>query len=103
MDSHADAAIVGPEPDALEQRSDVRVAISLMALGITYPDHRHLPEEVYIVLSEGEWRQESAPWRTPGIGGIVYNPHDIVHAMRSSRSSSLLAIWCLPVNTPDAA
>lgn len=54
MDGHANAAIVGPEPDALEQRSDVRVGISLMAPGITYPDHRHPPEEVYIVLSEGD-------------------------------------------------
>jgi quercetin dioxygenase-like cupin family protein len=74
-----------------------------MAPGITYPDHRHPPEEVYIVLSEGDWRQESGPWHTPGIGGIVYNPHDIVHAMRSSSSSPLLGIWCLPVDAPSAA
>jgi len=101
MDGHANVALVGPEPHALEQRSDVRVGISLMAPGITYPDHRHPPEEVYIVLSEGDWRQESGPWHTPGIGGIVYNPHDIVHAMRSG-SSPLLAIWCLPVDMPNA-
>ena len=99
MDGHANAALVGPEPHALEQRPDVRVGISLMARGITYPDHRHPPEEVYIVLSDGEWRQESGPWHAPGIGGIVYNPHDIVHAMRSG-SSPLLAIWCLPVDAP---
>lgn len=102
MKSHANAALVGPEPDALEQRSDVRVGISLVAPGITYPDHRHPPEEVYIVLSEGDWRQESGPWHTPGFGGIVYNPHDIVHAMRSGRSP-LLAIWCLPVDARNGA
>lgn len=103
MEGHASAPLVGPEPEALERRTDVRVGISLMAPGITYPDHRHPPEEVYIVLSDGEWRQGSGPWRTPGVGGIVYNPHDIVHAMRSSRSSPLLAIWCLPVDAPDSA
>ena len=97
MQSHANAALVGPEPHALEQRSDVRVGISLVAPDITYPDHRHPPEEVYIVLSEGDWRQEKGPWHTPGVGGIVYNPHDIVHAMRSGQSP-LLAIWCLPVD-----
>ena len=68
-----------------------------MAPGITYPDHRHPPEEVYIVLSNGQWRQGSGPWHAPGVGGIVYNPHDIVHAMRSG-DSPLLAIWCLPVD-----
>ena len=97
MKSHANAALVGPEPEALEQRSDVRVGISLVAPGITYPVHRHPPEEVYIVLSDGDWRQENGPWHTPGVGGIVYNPHDIVHAMRSGHSP-LLAIWCLPVD-----
>lgn len=101
MQSHANTALVGPEPDALEQRSDVRVGISLVAPGVTYPDHRHPPEEVYIVLSEGDWRQESGPWHTPGIGGIVYNPHNIVHAMRSG-SDPLLAIWCLPVEAQKA-
>jgi len=99
MHGHANASIVAPEPDALEQRSDVRIGISLMAPRITYPDHRHPPEEVYIVLSQGDWRQSNGPWHAPGIGGIVYNPHDIVHAMRSG-DEPLLAIWCLPIDTP---
>ncbi len=98
MRGHANAAVVGPEPHALERRSDVRVGISLVAPGVTYPDHRHPPEEVYIVLSEGEWRQASEPWHAPGVGGIVYNPHGIVHAMRAGPDSPLLAIWCLPVD-----
>ena len=102
MQGHASAALVGPEPEALEQRSDVRVGISLIAPGITYPDHRHPPEEVYIVLSDGEWRQGSGPWHAPGLGGIVYNPHDIVHAMRS-RDRPLLTIWCLPVDARNGA
>ncbi len=93
---HANVDLVGPAPEALERRGDVRIGISLMAPGITYPDHHHPPEEVYLVLSDGDWRQEARAWHTPGIGGIVYNPPDIVHAMRS-RSEPLLAIWCLPL------
>lgn len=42
-----------------------------------------------ILLSKGEWRQESGSWHMLGIGSIVYDPHNIVHTMRSSRSSRL--------------
>jgi hypothetical protein len=52
---HSNATIVGPE--GLETRKDVWVGVSLMAPGIRYPDHQHPPEEVYVVLSPGEWRQ----------------------------------------------
>lgn len=93
---HASADLVGPADGALEQRPDVRVGLSLMAPGITYPDHQHPPEEVYLVLSDSDWRQDANPWHAPGFGGIVYNPPDIIHAMRARREP-LLAIWCLPV------
>ena len=93
---HANASILGAEAHAIEQRGDVRIGISLVAPGITYPDHHHPPEEVYIVLSGGEWRQNANPWHAPGVGGIVYNPPNIIHAMRAG-DEPLLAIWCLPV------
>lgn len=95
MAGHANADVVGPATDALERRGDVRIGLSLMAPATTYPDHQHPPEEVYIVLSSGEWRQDADAWVAPGVGGIVYNPPNIVHAMRAS-STPLLAIWCLP-------
>lgn len=90
---HANAALVGSE--GLEIRSDVWIGVSLLAPDTRYPDHRHPPEEIYVVLSRGEWRQESKPWHEPGIGRLVYNPPDIVHAMRSM-SEPLLALWFLP-------
>ena len=93
--------IVGPH--GLEPRDDVWVGVSLLAPAVLYPDHRHLPEEIYLVLSKGYWRQESDAWLQPGIGGIVYNPPDIVHAMRSGEAP-LFAIWCLwaPANADPA-
>ena len=94
---HGNAQIVGP--DGLARCEGVRLGASLVAPGITYPDHRHPPEEIYLVLSPGEWRQESRPWHAPGIGGLVYNPPDIVHAMRAG-ARPLLAIWCLWEGTP---
>jgi hypothetical protein len=92
LNGHANATIMGPE--GLEVRCDVRIGVSLMAPHIRYPDHRHPPEEIYVVLSGGQWRQASNPWHEPGIGGLVYNPPNIVHAMRSTEQP-LLALWFL--------
>jgi len=93
LSGHANATIIGP--DGLEASSEVWIGVSLLAPSVTYPDHRHPPEEVYVVLSPGEWRQNANHWRQPGIGGIVYNPPDILHAMRAPPDAPLLATWCL--------
>ena len=92
LDAHANATITGPE--GLEIRRDVWIGVSLMAPHARYPDHRPPPEEIYVVLSDGQWRQASDPWHAPGIGGLVYNPPNIVHAMRSTERP-LLALWFL--------
>ena len=91
-DGHANANIVGP--DGIEQRDDIWIGVSLVAPGITYPDHHHPPEEVYVVLSPGDWRHGGSDWFAPGFGGLVYNVSDTVHAMRAG-PDPLLAIWCL--------
>lgn len=91
-DGHANADIIGPT--GLEQRSDLLFGASLVAPNVRYIDHRHPPEEVYIVLSDGEWYREDDGWHAPGVGGIVYNPPNIVHAMRAG-PGALLALWLL--------
>lgn len=93
-DGHANAMIVGP--GGLELRDDVWIGVTLMAPGVTYVEHEHPPEEVYLALTPGEWWNADMPWIEPGIGGIVYNPPGIRHTMRSN-SEPLLAIWCLPI------
>jgi len=89
---HANATVVGK--GGLEERDDVWIGISLLAPNINYPEHHHPPEEVYLVMSPGEWRQGDKPWHSPGCGALVHNPPDILHAMRSG-SQPLLATWCL--------
>lgn len=92
-DRHANAVVFGV--NGLEQRDDVRIGISLLAPETRYPDHHHPPEEIYTVLSPGDWKQAvDGPWRSPGIGGFVHNTPGIVHAMRS-KDVPLLAVWCL--------
>lgn len=98
-DGHANAVIIGE--GGLEDRADVRIGVSLVAPNIRYPDHRHPPEEVYVVLSPGHWRKEARAWHEPGPGGVVYNEPNVVHAMRST-SAPLLAIWCLWLAAGDA-
>jgi hypothetical protein len=90
--SHANAMLVGPS--GLERRSDVWVGISLLAPLVRYPDHSHPPQECYLLLSPGQFRQGDAPWFEPGTGGMLFNPPGIQHAMRSG-PQPLLAVWCL--------
>lgn len=92
--NHANTAIVGPT--GMEQRSDVIVGAGLMNPNTTYPKHSHPPEELYVVLSDGEWFRDESGWYAPGIGGIVYHPPEVTHAMRSLKTP-LLAVWCLYV------
>jgi hypothetical protein len=70
-----------------------------MAPKVRYPDHQHEPEEVYLVLSEGDFRQGEGAWFSPGIGGSFYNPPKIKHAMRSV-ARPLFAFWALRGGAP---
>jgi len=97
MASHVNAQIIGPE--GLEVRQDLIVGVTLMRPNIDYPDHHHEPEEIYLVLSDGRWRQDNGDWHTPGLGGLVYNSSDLMHGMKSV-NTPLLAIWCLPLDKP---
>jgi hypothetical protein len=89
---HGNALLVGP--GGAEERADVRLGVSLMAPHIRYPDHSHPPDELYLVLSDGEWRRGDGAWFRPGVAGTVRNPPGIVHAMRAG-SAPLLAVWGL--------
>lgn len=92
--AHANCFLLGP--NAMESRDDLWVGISLMAPGTRYPDHDHAPEEVYLVLSPGEFWHGDAAWVSPGVGGTVHNVPGIRHAMRAG-DAPFLAIWVLPV------
>ena len=94
-DGHANAMILGPA--GLENRRDVWFGASLLAPNVRYTDHSHAPEETYLVLSEGEFRQGGGDWFSPGIGGSFYNIPWIVHAMRSGEKP-LFALWALWVD-----
>lgn len=93
-EAHANAYLLGP--GGIEARGDIWVGLSLMAPGTRYPDHDHAPEEVYLVLTPGEFWHGDAAWIAPGVGGTVYNVPGIRHAMRAV-DQPFLAVWVLPV------
>lgn len=88
----ANALLIGST--GLEVRHDVMIGMTLMAPNTLYSNHQHPPKEIYMVLSAGDWRQNTDEWHAPGKGGFVYNPANIIHAFRSN-DTPLLAIWCL--------
>ncbi|MFT4184047.1 MAG: dimethylsulfoniopropionate lyase [Rhizobium sp.] len=96
-DGHANAMLLGP--GGLEERSDIWLGVTLMAPNVRYPDHDHAPEEVYLVLSDGQFRQGEGEWFAPGIGGSFYNVPRIKHAMRSL-DAPLFAFWALLADRP---
>ena len=94
VEQHVNGMICGP--GGMESRYDVQLGFSLLAPHTRYPDHRHPPEEAYVLLSAGEFRQHDGDWFDPGIGGGLHNTPNSMHAMRSG-TTPLLALWCLLV------
>lgn len=93
LEGHANATLLGP--GGIEERDDLRIGVSLMAPGVSYPHHDHPPEEVYLALTPGEWWNARMDWNDPGPHGLIYNPPGIRHAMRSG-ATPFLAVWLLP-------
>ncbi len=89
---HANAVLVGD--NGLEQHQCVRLGVSLLAPNIEYPDHNHPPEEGYLVISEGYWRQEKGNWVERKPGQTIHNTPNITHSMKS-KDTPLLALWML--------
>ena len=97
MAGHCNAQIIGPQ--GLEVRQDLIVGVTLMRPNIVYPEHQHEPEEVYLVLGKGRWRQGKGDWHTPNLGSLVYNHSNVMHSMKSL-DQPLIALWCLPLDKP---
>jgi hypothetical protein len=94
IEDHVHGTIVGP--GGIESRADVLLGFTLLAPHTRYPDHRHPPQEAYVLFSSGEFKQADGDWFDPGVGGGLYNQHNALHAMRAG-DDTLFAMWCLLV------
>ncbi|WP_350029550.1 dimethylsulfonioproprionate lyase family protein [Caballeronia sp. GAWG2-1] len=91
FNAHANALVIGP--GGLATLPQLRVGMTILAPHARYPSHRHPSRELYIVMSEGEWRCGDSAWWSPGMGGVSYTPSNAMHSMRALHGP-LLAIWC---------
>jgi hypothetical protein len=89
---HRNSWLVGP--GAPIDCTTMALGLSLLQPHVAYPFHQHPPTEFYLVLSPGEWFREGAGWWTPGINGVVFNPANCRHAMKSL-DRPLWALWGL--------
>lgn len=67
--------------------------VLMLAPGITYPDHHHLAEELYLPLTGGTaWRKGDGPFMPRATGELIHHPSDVSHAMRTG-DEALVALY----------
>jgi quercetin dioxygenase-like cupin family protein len=72
---------------------EVAAGLLILGPGITYPDHHHIAEEIYIPLTGGtEWHKGDSGFHVRQAGEVIHHPSDVVHAMRTG-SEPLLALY----------
>ena len=89
--SHAHAVIVGP--GGMEERSDVRLGLMLMAPYSRFPDHVQFHSRAFLLLSDGEVCIDDGNWERAAAGSVFFNEAGRKFAMRCT-AEPLLAIWC---------
>lgn len=96
-DVHANGIVLGGP--GLAQPGAYMVGLSLIAPGRAYPLHDHPPEELYLVLSPGQFRHGPpdavGDWVDVPAGGTFTNTPGLIHAMRAGPDAPLLAVWLL--------
>ncbi|RUM24141.1 hypothetical protein EFQ99_19545 [Rhizobium vallis] len=89
--AHAHAVIVGPI--GLEERSDVRCGITILAPYTRFPDHEQTHSRVVIPIGIGEFRSDAGEWAATPPGSTIFCATGSTYAMRST-SCPLLTVWC---------
>lgn len=89
--SHAHTVLVGP--GGIEERSDVRIGLTLMAPYSRFPDHVQFHSRVFLLLSDGEVCLDDDIWFRANRGTIFFNEAGRKFAMRCT-GEPFLALWC---------
>jgi len=65
----------------------------LLGPGISYPDHHHVAEEIYIPLTGGaQWRKGEGGFVRRAADEVIHHPSNVNHAMRTG-PEPLLALY----------
>lgn len=71
---------------------NLTVGLTVMPPNIQYPEHQHLAEEFYLVMTDGSWKKEGEDWKEKKLGDYVYNESNIKHATKSG-DKPLVTLW----------
>lgn len=78
-------------PEGLFLSPEMRVSIGYWGAGLTYPEHSHAPEEIYLILAGGAvFSSEGRAPRVCGAGDIVHHRPHQRHSM-AMRDGPMLA------------
>ncbi len=85
--------LVSPEGPFISP--DIRISVGYWAQGLTYPEHRHLPEEIYYVLAgRARFLTDGRPPFEGGPGTLIHHPPDIAHGFELPDAALLaMAFW----------
>ncbi|MGF1911893.1 dimethylsulfonioproprionate lyase family protein [Vibrio kasasachensis] len=69
--------------------------VMLLNSDITYPSHKHSPEELYVILAGQIWWEsgtESGCWKYAG--ELIHHLPEVAHSIKSGREPALiLSLW----------
>ena len=83
--------ILGRDGMFVHQR--VRLGVLLQGEHLLYPNHKHLAQEVYHVLSgRAGWSVDSVAFQPREVGDFIYHRSNQLHAMKT-QTDPLLALW----------
>jgi len=75
--------------------SEGLMEIMLLGSKVTYPSHKHAPEELYVILAGQVWWQsenEEACWKYPG--EVIHHPPNVIHSLKAGDDPVLiLNLW----------
>ena len=93
LDGYAYASLSGPDGPILCEAP--MAGYMLLGPDVHYPDHRHQPREVYLVLTPGaQWSLDSGEWFDVAPGTVIVHDSWQKHAIRTGGSPFLaFAAW----------
>ena len=93
LDGYAYASLSGPDGPILCEAP--MAGYMLLGPDVHYPDHRHQPREVYLVLTPGaQWSLDSGEWFDVAPGTVIVHDSWQKHAIRTGSTPFLaFAAW----------
>ena len=93
MENYVFGLLTGP--DALFAREAPPSGFLLLGTNTEYPTHRHVPREVYLVLTpDVEWCLDDTNWFSVTPGEVIYHAPGQSHAIRTQATPMLaFAAW----------